>query len=355
MSSKLKVGIIGVGTVGAWHVEAYQSSGEAEVVAICDIDEPRLQARGQKYGVAERFADYREMLRRADVEAVDVCTPNHLHREMVVAALKAGRKVLVEKPMAFDGAEAAKIVQAEKQTGGIVQVAMVQRQKPEPQLLRELIQQGALGEVYHIRTVLVRHRGIPGMGGWFTTKSRSGGGPLIDIGPHWFDLSLWMTGLWEPTSVSGQVRQRFGRNMRQYKYVGMWAGPPDYSGTCDVEDSASGFVRFGEKATMSFEIAWAANAPSENFIEVLGDKGGMRVMDGQPLKLITEQHGRLAEVHPQIQTKVNPFELQARSFIAACRGKAPPAATAREGMVVNRLIDAIYASSEKGKEVPVKL
>lgn len=354
MPAKLKVGVIGVGAIGTIHTKAYQATGEAEVAAVCDIDAPKLAAKADEFGIGRRFADYRDLL-KTDVEAVSVCVPNDLHREMAVAALKAGKKVLVEKPMAINGAEAAKIVAAQKATGGLVQVGMCNRQKPEAQILREFVEQGLLGEVYHMRAVLIRHRGIPGMGGWFTTKAQSGGGPVIDLGVHWFDLCMWLADLWTPTSVSAKTYAKFGTPMRDYKYVGMWAGPPRYDGVFDVEDYTTGFVRFGKKATLSFEISWAVNSPADSFVEVLGDKGGMRILDGKSPKLLTEQGGKLVEVAPMFDAKANHFEIQARKFIQACRGKAAPAATARQGLIVNRLIDAIFKSSQTDKEVAIRI
>ena len=281
MAEKLKVGVIGVGTIGTVHAQSYQNSGQAEVAALCDIDAAKLAAKAQQFGVAKRFARYRDLL-KTDVEAVSICVPNALHAEMAVAAMKAGKKVLVEKPMAINGAEAAKIVAAQKRhrragAGGHGPPAGA-----EAQLLRDYIVSGLLGSVYHMQAVLIRHRGIPGLGGWFTTKALSGGGPLIDLGVHWFDMCMWLAGLWRPTAVSARVYSKFGPDMPNYRYVSMWAGPAKLDGTFDVEDYSTGFIRFGQQATLSFEISWAANSRDESFIEILGDKGGMRIFDSKP-------------------------------------------------------------------------
>jgi predicted dehydrogenase len=349
---KTKVGIIGLGAIGTVHADAYAATGEAQIVALCDVDAAKLAQQGERLQVKGRFKQYRDLL-KSDAQAVSVCVGNALHREVATAALEAGKHILLEKPMAMNATEAAQIVAAGEKAGKVIQIGMVNRQNPAAQVVREYVQAGLLGEVHHLRTVLIRRRGIPGMGGWFTTKAASGGGPLIDIGVHWFDLAMWMSGHWEPTSVSAVTYAKFGANMRQYRYVGMWAGPPRYEGVFDVEDYAAGFVRFGKKATMSFEIAWAANAPDEAFVEIQGDKGGIRSFDGKPLTVMTEHQGRVADISPKFPERVNGFEVQARKFLAACRGEAPPAATAREGLAVMKLIDAVYASSAAGKEVPV--
>lgn len=353
MAQKLKVGIIGVGTIGTVHSESYQAAGEAaDLAAICDIRPERLSLIGDRFKVKNRYDDYHKLL-ASDVDAVSVCVPNALHKEIAVAALRAGKHVLLEKPMAMNPAEGQEIVAAARQSNKVGQLGMVRRQDPAAQLVRDYIQQGLLGEIYHMRAVLIRRRGIPGLGGWFTTKAISGGGPLIDVGVHWFDLLMWLSDQWKPTAASAMTYDKFGGRMRDYKYVSMWAGPPNYDGVFDVEDYAAGMVRFGRKASMTFDIAWAANAQSDSFVEVMGDKGGMRLMDGESLKLYTEFQGRPADICPQFDKGPKAFHVQASKFLAACRGEIPPAATFEQGLTALRLIDAIYASSQSGKEAAI--
>jgi len=350
MKQKIKVGIVGLGAIGKIHADAYAHCPDAVLTALCDVDPGRLATLGEKHQVKARFTDYRDLL-KTDVEAISICVGNHLHREVAVAALRAGKHILLEKPMALNAGQAADIVAAQKKARKVVQIGMVNRQKPEAQLIREEIQSGRLGEIYHMRAILIRRRGIPGLGGWFTTKAVAGGGPLIDIGVHWLDLCMYLSGQWHPTRVSAMTYAKFGAKMRSYKYVSMWAGPPNYAGVCDVEDYAAGLVRFGRKATLSFEIAWAANAEETMYIELMGDKGGVRARDGKPLKILTEYEGRVADITPQFSADSNPFHMQAAKFLAACRGECPPAATASEGLAVMHLIDGIYKSAKSGQEM----
>ncbi|HUS47231.1 MAG TPA: Gfo/Idh/MocA family oxidoreductase [Phycisphaerae bacterium] len=353
MAKKLKVGIIGVGAVGTIHANALTAVGQAELAAFCDINAERLKEKADKFGVAKRFEDYRKLL-ACDLDAVYVCVWNSKHRDIAVAALKAGKHVFVEKPMAMNARQASQIVAAARASKRVLQVGMVWRQDPASLVVRDMVAKGQLGSIYHVRAVLIRRRGIPGLGGWFTTKGRSGGGPLIDCGVHWLDIAMHLSGLWKPTSVSARTYAKFGPRMRDYRYVGMWAGPPKYDGVFDVEDYSTGLVRFADKATMSFEVAWAANARDETFVDLLGDKGGVRVLDGKALTLFTEHGGRVADIAPQFDAGANFFDTQARKFLAACRGECPPAATGDEGVTVMKLIDAIYASSKKGREVPIR-
>jgi len=352
VSDAVKVGIIGMGAIGSIHADAYRNAGGAEITAVCDIDEKVLATKADKLGVDGRFTDYTDLL-AADCNAVSVCVGNALHRDVAIAALQAGKHVLLEKPMAMHPGEAAEINAAAADADGILQMGMVRRQAPEAQVARDYVAKGLLGEIYHMRAVMIRRRGIPGLGGWFTTKAASGGGPMIDLGVHWFDMAMWLSGHWNPTAVSAQTYAKFGTNMKDYTYVNMWAGPPKLDGVFDVEDYSTGFVRFDDKASMSFEIAWAANAKEESFVEVLGDKGGVRVFGGKGLQILTEDNGRLADLAPQFDTKANPFTAQKAKFLAACRGEIDPVATGTQGETVMKLIDAIYASGEQNREVAI--
>jgi len=354
MKQKVKVGIIGIGTIGTVHADAFSAnSNDAEIAIFCDINSERLKVMGEKYKVGKLCSDYKDVL-KSNIDAVVVSVGNVLHKVIACAALKAGKNVLLEKPMAMNSKEAAEIVDAAGKSRKILQIGMVQRQRGDIQLARKYVEDGILGDIYHMRTVLIRRRGIPGLGGWFTAKSASGGGPLIDVGVHWFDAAMFISGHWNPTAVSAMSYSKFGNPMENYKYVSMWAGPPKYDGVCDTEDYATGFVRYGKKATMSFEIAWAANADDESFVEVLGTKGGIRVFSSKNPKLLTEYNGNLANIELLIPESGNSFQIQAKKFIDACRGERSSEVPGMQGLINMKLIDAIYESGVKGKEIVIK-
>jgi predicted dehydrogenase len=354
MADTIKVGIIGMGAIGAVHADAYTQTGQAELAMLCDVSDKRLAAEAARLGVKATCNDYRKLLANKDVQAVSVCVGNALHKEVATAALAAGKHVLLEKPMAMNSKEAAAICAQAAKAKGILQMGMINRQRPESQILRNWVEDGSMGDIYHMRCVWVRRRGIPGLGGWFTNRKASGGGPMIDLGVHLFDLAMFISGHWNPTSVSAQTYQKFGHKMRDYKFVSMWAGPPKYDGVFDVEDYSTGFARFGNKATLSFEISWAANVKEEAYVEILGTKGGARVMDGQPLQVLTEHNGHLADILPKYDSSVSTWKTQMEKFLAACRGEIKPVATAQQGLTLMKLLDSIYKSSEQGKEVAIK-
>ncbi len=352
MAEAIKIGIIGLGGIGEYHASTYQSNEAAKITAVCDIDAKKLSDQADRLNVKHRFTDYHKLL-EADVEAVSICVGNTLHRDVAIAALEAGKHVLLEKPMALDAAEAAEILAAADKADTELRIGMVHRHRPICRVARDYVEQGALGEIYHMRVVYTRRRGIPGLGGWFTTKAQSGGGPLIDLGVHFFDLAMWLAGYWNPSAVSAQTYAKFGPRMADYKYVSMWAGPPRLDGVFDVEDYAAGFVRFAEQATLSFEMSWAGNSEDEMYVAILGDKGGLRISGDSELKILTEDRARVADITPHFNTDANQFEIQADEFLRTCRGETSPAATGQEGLVVMKLIDAIYASSKAGGEVKV--
>jgi predicted dehydrogenase len=353
MTKNVRIGIVGLGGIGTVHANAFKALGPSvEVTAISDIDPAKLAALGEKFPAATRCQDYRELV-KGDLDGVVVAVGNAFHKDVAVAALRAGKATLVEKPMAMNSREADAIQGASLKSGAVLQIGMVRRQMPAVRVVKEYVDSGFFGEIYHIRAVLIRRRGIPGLGGWFTTRADSGGGPMIDVGVHLFDQAMWMSGLWNPTRVSASTYAKFGPRMGDYRYVGMWAGPPKLDGKFDVEDYSTGFVRFGSNATMSFEIAWAANVEDQSYIELLGDKAGTRITDGKSVTLFTEHEKRPADISPQFDANANLFECQARSFVAAIRGEQPPAATGAEGVTLMKLIDAIYASSERGVEIRI--
>lgn len=350
MAEKVRIGIIGCGTIGTVHAKSYQQVPECRIVAMCDILEDRVQAKAKEFGVEKTFTDYHELLKDPEIDAVSVCVPNDMHAPIAIAAFQACKHVFLEKPMTLNASLGEEILKARDASKKLLQMGMVKRQSADSVAVKELIDNGRLGEIYQIRVKLIRRRGIPGLGGWFTTKARSGGGGLIDIAVHFLDLAMWSTGLWNPTKVSAKVYSKFGKDMKNYHYISMWAGPPDYSGTFDVDDYAAGFVRFGNRATLSFEVAWACNAQSESYIEILGDKGGVKIGEKDTV-LLTELDGKLADIKLDYRKDVDAFAEEMRKFVAAVQGKGKVAATGEEGLIAMKLLDAIYRSSEEDKEI----
>ena len=352
MSKKIKIGIIGAGSIGSVHANAYATLADAELYALCDILPERLAEKAALHNIGKTYENYEDLRADPQIEAFSVCVPNHLHAPIAIAAFKAGKHVMLEKPMTLNAKLGEDILAARDQAGKLLQMGMVWRQTPEAEVVKQAVDAGRLGEIYQIRVKLIRRRGIPGLGGWFTTKAMSGGGGLIDIAVHFLDLAMWTSGLWEPSKVSAKTYAKFGSPMKDYKYVNMWAGPPNYDGVFDVDDYATGLVRFGDKATLGFEVAWACNDEPESYIELLGDKGGVKVGMGDTT-ILTEVDGYIADVKLDYKAERDRFAAELDKFLLAIQGKGEVAASGEEGLVTMRLLDAIYKSSEENAEVEV--
>lgn len=354
MCQKTKIGIIGCGTIGSVHAEAYAKVPKAEVVALCDILPDRLKEKAERHNVGKTYEDYNDLLADPEIEAVSICVPNNMHAPIAIAALKAGKHVMLEKPMTINQEFAKDIIKARDESGKLLQMGMVYRQNPEAQAVKQQIEAGMLGEIYQIRVRLIRRRGIPGLGGWFTTKECSGGGGLIDIAVHFLDLVMWETGYWDPTRVSAKVYSKFGNPIEDYHYISMWAGPPKLDGTFNVDDYAAGFIRFGKKATLSFEVAWACNAENEMYAEILGDKGGVKMgANSGKTTICTEVNGKISNIDFMYNTENDGFKVQLTKFVDAVQGNGEIVATGEQGLTLMRVLDAIYKSSDLDQEVEI--
>jgi len=352
MEENIQVGVIGAGTIGNVHLDALKNTPAAQVAALCDINPAKLQTAAEKHNIAATFADYRKMLKEVDLDAVYVCVPNYLHSKFAIAGFEALKHVFCEKPMAMSAAQGRAMVAAAKKAKKVLAMGMTWRHMGESRAVKEFIEAGQVGRIYHVRVNLIRRRGIPGLGGWFTTKAMAGGGGLIDCGVHFLDLAMWLTGNWEPQRVTAATYSEFGRRMENYVYTGMWAGPPNFKGVFDVDDYAVGLVRFPGNCTMDFQVSWALNAEGGNSIEIMGDKGGVRCASGKPPVFFSESNGHIVDITPQYADR-NPFESEAANFMASILGKEKPLATGDQAVIVMRLLDAIYKSAKLGREIPV--
>ena len=342
--AKIRVGIIGSGGIaqGA-HIPAYQAVKDVELVAVCDIDPKVARQAAQKFNIPKVLTDYRELLEMEEIDAVSVCTPNAAHMQPTIDALEAGKHVLCEKPMALNAKEGRKMVDAAQRTGKKLAIGLQQRFRANSQALKHLIGQGRLGDIYFAKAFATRRRGIPGWG-VFTNKALQGGGPLIDIGVHILDLTLWLMGFPKPVAVLGATYAKIGTRKPALGSPWMWNHRK-----FEVEDLGVGMIRFANGATVFLEASFAANIEKGEFnTHLYGDKGGAEY---DPLRVYTEYGGMLADVTPVGLQDGNAHEQQMSAFIEAIRKDQPVAVPPEEALVTTKILDAIYASAEKGKEV----
>jgi len=352
MNRPVGVAMIGSGGIAQRaHLPAYkklQDEGLARIVAVCDADERTAQAAAEQFDVPLRFTDYRDVLRLAEVDAVDVCTPNYLHVQPVVDAFAAGKHVLCEKPIARNAVEGQAMLDASKKAGKKFQVALNLRFNSGPMAVKRFIDDGQIGEIYYARAHALRRRGIPAQG-VFTQKDKQGGGPLIDIGVHILDLTLWLMGYPKPVATTGVTYTKFGTREGLIGLRGKW-DPKNYT----VEDFATGFVRFENGSTLMLESSFAANLEKDLFTtQVFGTEGGASLNPFQPdsVRLFREESGTLTDTTPVFLPQAPAYESEIRAFLLAILEDKPVPVPGEQGLMVTRILDAIYESSETGREV----
>lgn len=344
-TDRVRVAIVGVG-MGSYHAHGYSKLPNVEIAAFCDIDTERAEKVAARFGVKRIYSDYEAMLAEEKLDAVSVCTPNALHGPVAVAALNAGCHVLCEKPLSVNAVEGAKIVEAARKAKGKFMIGMNNRFRGDTQVLRKYIEAGDLGEIYYAKCGWIRRNGIPGMGSWFTKKEMAGGGPLVDIGVHALDVTLYLMGNPKPVSAYGATFAKFGPFGRG---TGQW-GVSVRSGSYSVEDLACGQVRFENGAALVLEASWAQHCAGERlYSEVYGDKGGATL---EPLRIYTEVHGRPVDITPSF-AQVSGHEAEIEHFIECIVGNRQPIATADQALDVMRILDGIYRSAETGESVPL--
>ncbi len=343
---KLRIGIIGLG-MGQAHVHGYRQHAQAEVVAAADVNEVILNERGKNLQIPSLYTSAAEMLKAEKLDVVSVATPNKFHMPLTVAAFKAGCHVLCEKPLAMNAAEGRKILAASKAARKRLGINFSFRFNDQSWALKKQVDSGILGDVYFAETTWMRRRGMPGFGGWFGTKALAGGGPLIDLGVHRMDLSLWLMGYPRPVWVLANTYDHIARPIAKAQ-----------GKTFDVEDMAAAMVKFANGATMMVKASWAGNIAENEKMEtrLLGTKGGLvqrNLGEGYAFEaeMYVEREGA------QFDMKLHPPMPGAAScyyqFVDAIVNNRPHTATGEEGLIVMELIDAIYASAKQGK--PIKI
>ena len=345
------VAVIGCGRIASSsHIPAYVNNPLSEIKVLVDIREERAIAQAQKYGIGQTAADFRVILDDPEIEAVSICTPNDTHAPIAIACLEAGKHVLCEKPASVNIELVRTMQEAAARSQRILNIGVVNRFNTQVNKIKEMIDAGELGKLYHIYCSFRSHRSIPGLGGPFTTRANSGGGVLIDWGVHFLDLIFYCIGQTQVSTVSGVTHCVLGKDMPNYTFIDMWAGPPDYSGTYDVEDFVSGLIRTSGP-TISLNGAWAQNiGESAMFIEFLGDKAGIKLKYGGDFTIFSAQNGMLLQNSPTMHTDDMYYE-EIDSFIKACRTGEKNRAHIDQVVITSEVMEAIYRSSQLGKEV----
>jgi predicted dehydrogenase len=344
-NGKLKIGIIGAGNIAQnAHIPSYLKQDDVELIAVCDIKAERAKEVKEKYGMKYYTTDIDELCAIDELDAVSVCTWNNAHAKAAIAAAEAGKHILCEKPMAMNPSECEAMIKAAKDNNVMLMMGFVNRFRSESQVIREMAEAGKFGNIYHGKAGWLRRRGTPL--GWFTDLSKSGGGPVIDIGVHVIDLTWYFMGKPKPISVSAVAYSEIGNY--QTKGVSRWEAFDTDNLVFNTEDSAHGLIRFENGASMLFEVSWAINSKQQDtYSYIYGDKAGASL---NPFEIYGEENNYLVDEKPVVE-KRNAFDVQIRHFVDCIKEGKEPISTADDGLQVQRMLNGIYESAKLGREI----
>jgi len=347
---KMKIAVIGCGKIANdAHLKPLSAMEDVEIKYAVDLIDERSRSACTKFGVKNAVKDYKIALEDKETEAVYVLTPNFSHYSITMDALKAGKHVFCEKPITNNYALAKEMADEAKKQNKVLNIGVCNRYHKSVELIKEYVEKGRLGELYHIYCSFRNHRSIPGLGGAFTSKKESGGGVLIDWGIHFLDLILYIIGV-SIRTVSANTYSKLGRDIPAYVFRDMWAGPPKPDGIYDVEEMVTGFIRTSG-ASISFNGAWAQNIDeNEMFIDFMGDKGGIRLNYGKGFTFYTADNGVLESIRPDYNIP-DMYEKEDIRFIEAARKGLKTRSHIDKVLESARLLDAIYESAEKQTEI----
>lgn len=355
---KIKIGIIGCGGIAnGKHLPAIRSLQDVEIVGFCDIIKEKAEKAKAEYGTEESkvYTDYKEMLNDDSIVAIHVCTPNRSHSFITVDALHAGKHVICEKPMAINSAEAKKMLDAAKETGKILTIGYQNRYRADSSYLKRACENDDLGDIYYAKALALRRRAVPTWG-VFLNEYEQGGGPLIDIGTHALDLTLWMMDNYKPKMVVGSVFKKLGDQKECGNAWGDW-NPEQYT----VEDSAFGYIVMENGATIVLESSWALNIldVQEASTVLCGTKAGADMKDG--LRINNIKYNKQNIEKPDLSAGGvaffdgagggKPEEIEAQVFYSAIKNGTDVVVKPEQAFVVTQILEAIYESAKTGKPV----
>lgn len=346
---KLRIAFIGGGGIAHTHMRYLDSMDDVEIVAVADVVEGNAKKLCNEFGIRAWFTDFETMLKSIQPAAVSVCTPNGMHAPCSVAALEAGAHVLVEKPLAMNATEGAHMVEVAKKTNRKLVIGFQHRFEPRTKFLRNAVENGQLGKVLYGRVQALRRRGIPNWG-VFGRKELQGGGPLIDIGVHVLETTHYVMGSPKPVSASGQTYTYLGD--RPTSVVSQWPNW-DYK-TYNVEDLAVGLIRFDNGASLSIEASFAAHIEKDNWnFNLMGTHGGAC---WSPPRIFSDAHDHMVNTEPHWLPRSpagDEFRLKMRNFVDHVLYDSESLAPAEHGLMVQKMLDAIYESANSGREVEI--
>jgi predicted dehydrogenase len=336
MAASYRVGIIGTGGIAQTHLKGYRFAG-AEVVALCDVNATTLAARQAEWHIPTVFTDYNELLLSDNIDAVSICTPNALHHPITIAAARAGKHVLCEKPVSMSLDEAEKMIDACATAGVVFQVGHHMRSWAAAARTKIMIERGDIGDITYARFRQAHDwGGAAKVRGAFGSKAAQGGGTLLDNGCHLFDLARYLC---------GDVRDVFSRVATRKFDI-------------EVEDTAMSSLGFTSGAMGQVEVAWTATGWHEAFW-MFGTEGSLECDNRVGMNVITHRFRGPGGGSTWADTDIARYDLQAppshsqhiANFLTAIDGSGPVVCTGADGREAVRLVLASYESASSGQLV----
>lgn len=348
----LTTAVIGCGRISdIAHFPALTQLDDVRIKYACDIIEAKALEKQAKYPKIEQvITDYKVALADPEVDAVWVLTPNYAHYTITMDALRAGKHVFCEKPITVNYELSVEMAEEAAKQNRLLNIGVCNRYHRSVETLRQWVEEGRFGSLYHVYCSFRSFRSIPGLGGAFTTRSQSGGGVLIDWGIHFLDLILYILGGAKIKTATCDAYSEMAKDMKAYKYRGMWAEDTADTehGTNDVDDFITGYVRT-DKSSISFNGAWAQNLDKdEMFIDFLGDKGGARLTYGGLFEFC--DGATLETEHPQYDIP-NMYLCEDRAFAESIASGVKNRSYIDNILESMKLLDALYRSAESKEEI----
>lgn len=356
---RLRASVIGLGWAGQQHMAGYAKAPDVDLVALAGMETGALRQLGDAYGVPQehRYTDWHELVDHGGVDLLSIAAPTMLHAPIAVAALNAGIHVLSEKPMAENTDAARLMVEAAERNDRVLDVSFNHRRRGHVQVLKKIIDAGLLGKIYYAKVGWLRREGIPGLGSWFTRRATSGGGPLMDLGVHMLDIALYLLGEPSVRAVTAATYAEFGPRGKGSSPSPFMRKTGIEPGAFDVEDLSTAFLRLQGGGTLLFESSWAQWIPKDRcYVTVYGSDGGASIEWGAPddpqrtLDIWTEKEGVPATLHPAVPPDGQHTE-SIMDFIAEVRSRDYANHRGKQALARAVVIDACYASADKGTEV----
>ena len=345
--SSYNVAVIGAGAIGHDHIKSFNEHPQAQVIALAEVSPERGREAADKFAIPTLTEDYQTLLTRDDIDVISIALPNYLHAPVGLDALRAGKNVMIDKPIATNAQDAQKLVDEWQKQGTLLMVGQNNRMTPEVQTAKQLIERGDLGQVYHAKTAMLRQSGIPRIGSWFTQTQFAGGGATYDIGVHALDRALYLMGEFDAASVSGKTYAEFGpRGLGD----GNWGkGEINPDKPFDVDDLSIALIKLKSGRTVLLEASWAAHLDNYDGTQILGTEGGLKFPPLQWYHTTPDGH-EVTDVE-MLPPLVNTNRMV--HFIDCLLGDAEPFIKPAESLALQKILDAIYESSRSGREVVI--